>query len=160
MLIEHCCDPESMLSKVAQENSIAHVRACANHDASNQTTLKAEVDVMAPFKFIVLFISLPCTPWSRWMSMNLHRLGPDFAVSLQQMRNLSLTLLRRTIVLTQQVLDKGGLVFFEWPRYCDGWSLPDLKQVLRKNDLHGSEPDGCRLGVQDSMGNPIIKPQP
>ena len=56
-------------------------------------------------------------------------------------------LLRHTITLVERLRNLGADIYFEWPRYCDGWSAalcPPVSQLQRLLPFQASV-DGCSL---------------
>ena len=56
------------------------------------------------------------------------------------------------------VLDAGGSVTFEWPRWCDGWKQPEVQMVIKILKLTPVNIDGRAVGVSAEDGTPIMKP--
>ena len=107
---------------------------------------------------IRLHVSLPCTVWSPWQTMAIHKYGPGYAWDLRLRRERSRRMVRRFITLAEIVLKNGGEVSFEWPRYCTGWRLPELVRFIAKWKLYTVAVDGCATGLVDKSGVPIKKP--
>ena len=74
--------------------------------------------------------SLPCTPWSTWNHMNLHKLGHYVVIKLAKKRAESLQMLTYFFLLAREITALGGDVSFEWPRFCTGWDLDVLKKFI------------------------------
>eukprot|EP00972_Heterocapsa_arctica_P066783 9854580-Heterocapsa_arctica.AAC.1 len=60
--------------------------------------------------------------------------------------------------LAKIVLSKGGSVSFEWPRGCDGWDQPAVRQMVQELKLDFVDIDGCAVGVVSQDGEKILKP--
>ena len=45
-------------------------------------------------------------------------------------------MLENFIVLADLVIELGGHVSFEWPRYCSGWLLPILISFIERRQLY------------------------
>ena len=113
-----------MLGNVGKAKGINVVRLCKeDYDLLSDEGLKAAIKIAKSCPGAHVRGSLPCTPWSRWQSMNIHRYGKRFAKKLKKMRDASLHMLLAFETLAQVVYDGGGTISFEWPRYCDGWQL-------------------------------------
>ena len=51
----------------------------------------------------------------------------------------------------------GGEASFEWPNSCVGWLLAELIAFIQRNDLYTTLVDGCRLGMTNKRGEPVLK---
>ncbi len=103
--------------------------------------------------------SLPCTPWSRWQSLNTFKLDASFHRQLELDRANSIKMLGRFLQLARHVQKTGGTISFEWPRFCAGWDLPLIKIIIDEFKLHECDVDGCSVGVKSVVtGKPILKP--
>ena len=62
-------------------------------------------------------------------------------------------------VICFAVAKRGGTISFEWPRYCSGWNLPELKAIISRYKLVVADVDGCQVGVVAKSSNtPILRP--
>ena len=114
-----------------------------------QVKLTPEVD---------LWGSIPCTAWSTWQHMSLHTQGPEYAERLRKARLQSRKILLNFVKLAGIVIEGGGRVAIECPRYATGWRLAELQNFIIKYDLCSSNFEGCGFGMQDDKGVPIYKP--
>eukprot|EP00439_Symbiodinium_sp_Y106_P001290 s2641_g1.t1 len=143
-LFEFCCEPDSLLGQVNEENGINHFRltkestdmSCPGHTES----LKKLVQL---FPGCDLWGSSPCDPWSPMQNPNSGRVSSSFREKLRKKRQRSRRILRNFISVAEVVLAQGGHVSFEWPKGCSGWALPELTQFIKKHGLftavtHGS----------------------
>ena len=63
------------------------------------------------------------------------------------------------IVFSRFVRSHSGQISFEWPRYCSGWHLPIIRQMIKEFQLVSSKFFGCGCGVISKVtGLPIKKP--
>ena len=76
--------------------------------------------------------SLPCTPWSTWNYINSKKLGHKFRMKLLAPRTKSLLMLKYFAVLAREVIANGGDISFERPRFCTGWNLETLTNLISK----------------------------
>ncbi len=61
--------------------------------------------------------------------------------------------------LAKRVVAKGGTISFEWPRFCAGWDLPVLQQLISEFGFIQADIDGCSVGLRSVVTqNPIKKP--
>ena len=87
------------------------------------------------------------------------KLGAEFHRKLQSDRAKSIIMLGHFWKLARHIQKPGGSISFEWPRYCAGWDLPVLKQLIDEFSLTPCNVDGCSVGVQSVVtGKPILKP--
>ena len=157
-LYEICTGPESHLGATAQEYPhTSVVRITQKEDFNSKKCVDSISQAIKERPGISLHGSLPCTVWSQWQLMALHRYGPKYAKNLVTRRAASRRQLRSFIKLAQEALDAGGEVSFEWPRHCAGWMLPELQEFIAVNGLYVAFVDGCACGMVDSKGDPILK---
>ena len=158
MLIEFCTSEDSTIGKVGHQHGV-HVIRCTetNLNVDDPKTEKALLDIIQSKPGIDLLGSLPCGPWTQWTNMNLHRHGEDFAKKLEAERERSRKMLRRFCRLAKAVSKSGGRVTFEWPRFCSGWSLKELRALIRDVNMHLVDFDGCQVGLCDDSGVPFLK---
>ena len=102
--------------------------------------------------------SLPCTDWSAWQMVAVHRNGPKYLAKLQKRRKESEKLVDDFIEIAELALSLGGEVSFEWPKDCAGWQLQELANFIMRNSLYTALPDGCASGMCDTTGTPMLKP--
>jgi hypothetical protein len=67
-------------------------------------------------------------------------------------------MLRHFIRSAEIVINKGGLIAFEWPRHCKGWILKELQNFISKHNLYEALCDGCAFNMKNEKGDPILKP--
>ena len=119
------------------------------------TTGKQLFDQVEANPGISLHGSLPCTAWTNWQEMNIHKLGPEFLAKLTEQRKHSIQMLKSFIRLAEHVLKFGGHVSFEWPKSCKGWLIPELLHFITKHNLYSTHVDGCSLGMTNKDDEPI-----
>ena len=73
-------------------------------------------------------------------------------------RAQSLEFIKTFVRVARPVLDAGGSVTFEWPRWCDGWKQPEVQLMIKVLKLTPVNIDGCAVGVSAEDGSPIMKP--
>ena len=157
-LIEFGCSEESNIGNCASEFFSQVYRVTERDDALDICTIMSIVNVIVDNPGIHLFGSIPCTPWSRWQTYNLSRLGCKFRKYLEAERQKSIEFVRTFATLAGIVRDTGGTVSFEWPRYCTGWGIGELMDMIVDCRLTAVDFDGCMLGTCDDQGRPIKKP--
>ena len=105
-----------------------------------------------------LWGSIPCTVWSLWQEMSIHKYGAKYAAKLAARRLRSRTMLRHFIRSAEIVIQQNGIVAFEWPRHCKGWILRELQEFIARHNLFEALCDGCAFNMKDNKGDPILKP--
>ena len=53
----------------------------------------------------------------------------------------------------------GGSVAWEWPRYCHGWSFPEVQALFCSLPFGKVLVDGCATGLVGNEGLPLLKPR-
>ena len=112
---------------------------------------------------VFVWISLPCTAWSTWQRVNWKCGGEATRQKICAEQEDSYTLLRELARALQQVYGfkqrVGGVVYSakEWPRYCAGWKVDDVKEMIGTYWPWSAQPDGCAFGLSDDGGRPLRK---
>ena len=159
MFIEFCCDENSTLGTVNASYGIKHHRLTKdNYDCLLKHNIDELLSYVKANPGIDMHGALPCTAWSIWQQMAIHRYGEEYVRKLEARRKESRKLLCHFLRVANAVIEGGGHVSFEWPRYCTGWALPELRAFIESNNLYEALPDGCALGVVDENGHPHLKP--
>ena len=60
--------------------------------------------------------------------------------------------------LGRAVIARSRSVSFKWPSDCQGWKDEAVKAMLEDLKLDRFDINGCAVGVQSKMGEPILKP--
>eukprot|EP00973_Karenia_brevis_P006269 853880-Karenia_brevis.AAC.1 len=109
-LIELCTSPDSTLGKTALQfgKRITVYRVTQREDFGNPTFVSQLHDQARSCPGISLHGSLPCTPWSQWQPMSIHRYGKRYAFRLQAARAKSRRLLANSIWIADEILKSGG----------------------------------------------------
>ena len=157
-LIELCTDEASTLGKASEDfPKVEVLRVTKMTDLSDPETVRQLVDLIKANPGISIHGSLPCTPWTTWQEMNIHKLGPEFLEKLLAQRKASSKLVSIYIMLSELILELGGHCSFEWPKTCKGWLLPQLLSFITKHNLFSCCVDGCSLDMVNCDGDPILK---
>ena len=90
--------------------------------------------------------SIECKPWSQWQHLNKFKY-PKLASRIRREQLDSEALVQQFIRVANVVLDNGGDVSYEWPRFCTGWSLPVIQAWILQRNLHSATFNGCTVGV-------------
>ena len=157
-LIEVCTDKNSNLGNAAKAfTSVKVIRITAGIDFSDRETVQQVSDLIEQNPGVSMHGSLPCTDWSTWQEMNVHKYGATYLHDLTRRRNVSIQMIKTFVRLSERVLTLGGQVSFEWPSSCRGWLILELLAFITKWNLMSATVDGCSLGMCDSDGYPILK---
>ena len=104
----------------------------------------------------LLMGSLPCTWGSTLQEMNEHL--PNHRSRMSQLYNEYLMLIENFTILARQVLDQGGEVLFEWPRFNKLWGRKPTHDMINELQLKIVDFDGCRFNLRSARGKKILKP--
>ena len=159
VLIEFACSEDSLIGKRGPFKGVKVIRLTKQTcDLLTPHGLKKALEIVRDYPGCSIHASIPCFPWSSWVKMNLHRLGDKYARKLANARQQSLKMLHAFKIVAREVISLGGHVSFEWPRYCTGWKLQQLKSFISKFGLATVDFDGCAVGLKSRKGNYIKKP--
>jgi hypothetical protein len=159
VLIEFACAENSMLGAVAQAKGVKVIRLHKEFcDLETDKGIKLAWKLARDNPGCHIHASLPCTPWSRWQDMNIHRWGARFRIKLGEQRKRSLVMLNAFIGLAKYIHRRGGAISYEWPRYSVGWDLVALQDFEKDLGCIRVAFDGCSVGVRSTKGQPIKKP--
>ncbi len=149
------------MGKVSEKYGLRHVRLHRNFiDLSSEEQCQHLFSQLENEKgAIALWGSIPCTVWSTWQNMAIHKYGKAYKERLEKRRTHSRKMLENFIRAAEIVLSKKhGTVSFEWPRHCSGWELPELTAFIQKHNLTEACMDGCAMGLTNNDGVPMLKP--
>ena len=73
--------------------NVTVLRVTAEVDWTDPATVKQVTTIIETNLSASVHGSLPCTPWTQWTYMNLHRYGEDFAAALAEARRISKAIL-------------------------------------------------------------------
>ena len=73
-------------------------------------------------------------------------------------RAQSLEFMKTFVRIARPVLDGGGSVTFEWPRWCDGRKQPEVQVMVKILKPTSVNIDGCAVGMRAEDGTTIMKP--
>ena len=158
--VEFCCREGSELSGVAKQFGIEYSGLSKEFVDLTDPEQFRQVLEWARFeasqdKAIDLWGSLPCTHWSPWMNMSLHRLGPKFRKTLEAKRNELRRLISHFTGLAEVAFLSGGSISFEWPRYCAGWLEPRITHMISWFRMFSAFPTGCGFGLVINGKHPL-----
>ena len=149
-LIEAWCSEDSPLGKTGDDLKPARnvVLFTVKEDLSREQIILDALEEVGKHRGTHLHGSLPCTPWSSWQRLNLKKGGPSVQAKVARERAQSLEFIKTFVRVAWPVLDAGGSVTFEWPRWCDGWKQPELQLMIKILKLTPVNIDGCAVGVR------------
>ena len=121
VLIEWMCDEQSAVCAAAESRATRTIRITEQScDVDTSAGFEAAKNVAKSFGSKVdLLLSIPCKYWCAWHRVNASVHGEAYKEWLLRMRLKAKLQLRRAIEVGDIVLDNGGRVLFEWPRYCE-----------------------------------------
>lgn len=161
-LMEVCCPPDSRLSQTFLDNSRKAIRVgLPAHDLSRSKDTDEVIKMIHRHRPKVLWISLPCGPYSPIQHL-FNETTPEQQAALLLKKKRSRKLIRNALPLVRAQLEEGGQVCWEWPSNNGGWKLPELK-VLHDlmnqfKEAHHAHVHGCAYGVKNAMGVHLKKP--
>ena len=105
-----------------------------------------------------LWASIPCTSGSPWQRVNCMKGVLKFMKRHAQQVKESMRLFSEFAKNAELAFACQGTVTFEWPKGCESWQRPDVKQFFEHHpEFMPVEFDGCAVGVQSTKGRPIKK---
>ena len=128
-LVETWCDKENPLGTVGDVMGPKVSRFTAEDDLSDSATIQRALQTTRSNPGSHLHGSLPCTPWTSWQRLNLHRSSPATKARIARIREQSLKRLKTFTWLGKAKLAGGGSVSFEWPRLGDGWRQEKIRSA-------------------------------
>ena len=157
-LFEICTSEDSNLGKAAAEYSGVNViRVTKKDDWSDPKFVDSIIKQAKQLPGAAAHASLPCTAWSTWQAMSVHKFGQEYFDRLEERRAESRQMLESFIRLAEVIIAGGGEVSFEWPKSSVGWHQDSLIKFITKHDLYSVNVHGCSLGMRNAAGEPVLK---
>ena len=158
-IVEFACSPNSQIGVSAESKGLEFHRLCKEVcDLTSKQGLDFAMNIVRNASHpIHLHGSLPCTPWSRWNVSNQHKYGDKFVERINQQKLLSISMLKNFVTVADYVIKNKGTISFEWPRYCVGWDVIEVKHMIDRFKLKPANVDGCAVGVINKAGTHSIK---
>ena len=150
LFVEFCCQDESACCRVARHLGIPYLGI--TKDSSNvedpqqleQLLLWLQDKIQDDRGPVHLWGSLPCTKWSPWQRMAIHRYGEVYAQDLLEARQHSLGLVEKYKEVADIVLcSRRGSASFEWSRDSEGWKEEVVQQMIHALNMQLVNVDGC-----------------
>ena len=161
LFIEFACGPDSELGNQGHKHGFEVMRCTlADGDLSQplEKGMLRILDKIASYKgALVLHGALPCTPWSQIQRLNEHVHGPSFTEKLKRSQKKSPRMVRNVLQRAKSVIQREGLVSFEWPPTAGGWNEDIVLKMVERFGLK-VEFRGCAVGVKARNGEPMKKP--
>ena len=158
VLFEVCCSEESLLSTWFEAQGHTALRfGLPDHDLLEQATVDNIVDlalaVIQQKCPLILWFSLPCSPWCSWQRVNLKIGSTDLRDRIYRDRESGLQLMWAEVEIFHRVLPASSRAFgvHEWPRWCEGWQQEPAAYILECLPLM-VDVDGCAFGLSGEKG--------
>ena len=132
ILFEFACSKDSNLGKVGQECGVKVIRLC--NDLEDPQSIDQLIAQVSALPGCSIHCSIECKPWSQWQHLNKFRY-PRLASRIRREQLDSEAFVQQFIRVANVVLDNGGDVSYEWPRFCTGWSLPVIQAWIIQRNL-------------------------
>ena len=158
ILFEFACASDSALGRIGEELGVQVVRLCKEHiDLASKANIDQLVEQVKAIPGCSIHGSIECGPWSAWQRLNEAK-NPRLSNILREKRRESVSMMHSFIRVANHVLDNGGFVPFEWPRYCSGWMSEPLASWITERQLLSATFDGCTVGITAKDNKPARKP--
>ena len=165
-LWEIACAPHSWLSAAAEEHGLKpqRINLASGFDLYQKETWARLRELRVARKPRRLWISLPCTKWCPWTSVNFNT--PEKKVQLETARRRERRLLWEANKFIKEAVesDPEVQVYFEWPHPCYGWKqapMQDLEGHLESRGIPwlSCRIDGCNYGMRNQENSQFIRKQ-
>ena len=147
LLIEFCCDAESILGKTAPSSALVF-RITEQFDAvSNEAALIKLADDAAALNVpTALWSSIPCTGGTQWQIVNVAKFG--VTEKLKNHWKLFTKLWKVFERVANAVMQSRGLIAIEWPLRCGYWQDKRVKRFLAKAECQRAVAAACMFGMR------------
>ena len=146
VLFEFCCAPDSIIGDVGSLVDVKVVRLSKDViDLNESDSIIQLMEQISVLPSCSIHGSTGCCFWSVWQHLNIFKY-PHLKQKLLKSRKNSRRMGKDFIRAADLCIAGGGHASFEWPRYCAGWSLPELTQWIVRQQLYSVTFDGCMLG--------------
>ena len=92
-----------------------------------------------------------------WQYVNMAKHGEKYRDKLGGEREISRRMVDEYIRKAEKIIDEGGRVAFEWPRFCTGWRSTRMWEYAIARDMWVVDFDGCMVGMRNRHGQLIKK---
>ena len=108
-MIEFACDSNSLIGQRGPLRGIEVIRLTKEYcDLLTKDGLKKALKTVRDNPGCSMHASIPCSPWSSWTYLNLHRLGNRFKTRLLKDRKQSLVMLHNFKIVAREIKSLGG----------------------------------------------------
>ena len=163
-LWEMACSPHSWLSECAQQHGLSprRINLHQGYDLYRPDTWAKLRELRRLHRPRRLWISLPCTRWCQWSSLNYRT--PDQKEVLESYRRRERRMLNLVVDFLVETLEEDPevLLYWEWPWPCEGWKQQPLQRLAKA--LEGMmlpwlqcRVDGCAYGLRDQHDQGFLK---
>ena len=165
LLIGWCCEDDSKMAGWFLRAGHAALRLgrpqCDLRDPGHVALAVAKMIEAARRGFeIIIWASLPCRPWSAWQQVNVaisETVRTKIEADREESRRMVHQLARAVRLLHEA--DVEVEIAYERPRMASGWKEPEIQKALTEMGATSAcEFDGCRYGLVDQAGLPVMKP--
>ena len=165
LLIEWCCEDDSKMAGCFLRAGHAALRLGRPQwdlrDPGHVALAVAKMIEAARQGFrIIIWASLPCRPWSTWQQVNVaisETVRANIEADREESRRMVYQLARAVRLLHEA--DVEVEIAYEWPRTASGRKEPEIQKALMEMGATSvCEFDGCRYGLVDQAGLPVMKP--
>ena len=162
-LWEVACSPHSWLSSAAEEHGLQpfRVNLAAGFDLYDPKVWDRLRDLRRVRRPKRIWISVPCTKWCPWTSVNFNT--PEKQIKLETARRRERRMLWNLNKFLKETLDEDEYVdiFFEWPHPSFGWRQEPLQDLARHFEAKSipwlpCRIDGCNYGMKNEAGTAFI----
>eukprot|EP00971_Amphidinium_carterae_P352932 6492774-Amphidinium_carterae.4 len=158
LLVEFCCQPDSMLGKPLIALDTVVLRVTKEQDVTQKETIRGLMSSINEYIsqgfMIHLHCSTPCTGGSALQNVNLARgMSPR---KLEQYEDETQIMLKHFGSLARMVKACNGTISIEWPKSCSYWGKGWYKRLQRQCQLESVEFDGCMLGSSPNANGHVV----
>ena len=158
------CSPHSWLSDAASRQGLnpRRINLESGFDFYKKETWDYLRDLRRKHRPRRLWISLPCTKWCKWTSLNYNTSERRELLEAYRRRERRMLWMMYWFLAEALEEDPELLLYWEWPFPCEGWKqrpLLALQALLEKHGMewHQCRVDGCAYGLRSSHGELMLK---
>ena len=160
--MEWCCSSSGKLTEVWLKTGKASLLlGLPEFDLNNEEVVRQVLEQVDCFlrqgKRIFVWVSLPCWSWNTWQYVNAWTY-PNKVERIQTGRKESKSMLGFFLSTWQAWKQRWPDAIhgaFEWPRYCSGWRIKKMEELMFWFPMTCSF-DGSQYGLENS-GRPVKK---
>ena len=134
-LFEYACDEHSAIGDVVMKSVLKASGYRNLIDLPDEGHVSQLITQADDHKTADAWVSLPCTDFTPWQHMNVHRHGWSFQQKLEKRRKQARKMFAQAKRFMKKILAEGGRVAIEWPANSGWWKK---SKILRKS-MHSEE---------------------